>query len=105
NDVAGFVDLTALNRRGVAKGPTDRLRQGFSTVNDEEPRHRRIEATLDQIIDKRLDGCGVLRRTLGKAERVLVAPGIDTNRYHQNQVLSHVDAVDLDHYHIQSTHI
>ena len=50
--VAGLVDLTALDRRG----------QGLRAVDDEEPRHRRVDPALDEIVNEGLDGRGVLMR-------------------------------------------
>jgi hypothetical protein len=47
--VAGFMDLTALDRRSVDKGSADCLGQGFGTVDDEQPRYRRVEPALDEI--------------------------------------------------------
>jgi len=41
------VDLTALNGSRSSKGSTDRLRQGLCAVDDEEPRHRWIDAARD----------------------------------------------------------
>jgi hypothetical protein len=37
HDVAGLVDLTALDRRGASEGSADRLGQGLRAVDDEEP--------------------------------------------------------------------
>ena len=55
-----------------------------------------------RIIDERLDGRGVLRRPLDEAERMLVALRIDTDRCDQDQILVHVNAVDLDHQQIKA---
>ena len=65
------MDLTALDRRGASEGSADRLGQGLRAVDDEEPRHGRVEPALDEIVDQRLDGRGVLRRTFGEAKRML----------------------------------
>ena len=73
HDVASLVDLTALDRARRAEGAPDRLGQRLGAVDDEQPRHRRIEPALDQIVDQRLDHRGVLGRTLDQAERMLDA--------------------------------
>ena len=78
------MDLTALDRRSVTKGSADCLGQGLRTVDDEQPRHRRVKPALDEIVDERLDGRGILRRTLDEAERMLVALRIDTDRCDQD---------------------
>jgi hypothetical protein len=72
-------------------------RWGLCAVDDEESRHRRIEPALDQIVDERPDGRGVLSRTFDKAERMLVALRVDTDRHDQDQIFVDVNAVDLDH--------
>ena len=90
------MDLTALNGSRSSKGSTDRLRQGLCAVDDEEPRHRWIEAALDEIVDERLNGHGIFRRTLGQTKRVLVAIRVDTDCRNQDQVFVHMNAVDLD---------
>ena len=48
------MDLTALDRRGSSEGPADRLGQGLRAVDDEQPRHRRIEPALDPIYARKL---------------------------------------------------
>ena len=58
-NVAGLVDLTALDRRGASEGPADRLGQGLRAVNDEEPWHRRVEPALTRL-SMGLHGRGVL---------------------------------------------
>ena len=62
HNVAGLVDLTALDRRGASEGSADRLGQGLRAVDDEEPRHRRVDPALDEIVNEGLDGRGVLMR-------------------------------------------
>jgi hypothetical protein len=71
----------------VAEGSADCLGQGPGAIDDEQPQHRRIEPALDQVVDERLDGRGVLRRTLDEAERMLVTLRVDANRRNQNQIL------------------
>ena len=97
HNVAGLVDLTALDRRGVSEGSADRLGQGLRAVDDEEPWHRRVEPALDKIVDEGLDGRGVLRCALDQAKRMLGARRVDTDRRDEDQILVHVNAVDLDH--------
>ena len=59
------MNLTALDRRGTAEGSADRLGQGLGAVDDEEPRHRRVEPALDQIIDEGLAFlCGITTPSL-----------------------------------------
>ena len=94
-----------MDRRGTAEGSADRLGQGLGAVDDEEPRHRRVEPALDQIIDQRLDGRGVFGRSLGKAERMLVALRVDTDRCNQDRIFVHVNAIDLDHQQIEAGEI
>src|SRR4029077_20427367 len=55
HNVAGLVDLTALDCRGSSEGSADCFGQGLGTVDDEEPRHRRVEPALDEIVDERLN--------------------------------------------------
>ena len=84
------------------KVSADCLGQGLGAIDDEQPRHRRVEPALDQVVDERLDCRGVLRRTLDEAERMLVTLRVDANRRDQNQILVHVNAVDLDHQQIET---
>ena len=63
------------------------------------------EPALDQIIDQRLDGRGVFGRSLGKAERMLVALRVDTDRCNQDQIFVHMNAIDLDHEQIEAGEI
>src|SRR5580704_1548998 len=51
HNVAGLVDLTALDCRGSSEGSADCFGQGLRAVDDEEPRHRRVEPALDEIVD------------------------------------------------------
>jgi hypothetical protein len=62
------MDLTPLDRRGATEGSADCLGQRLGAIDDEQPRHRRVEPALDQVVDERLDCRGVLRRTLDEAE-------------------------------------
>ena len=63
HDVAGLVDLAALDRRVAPEGPPDRLGQRLGAIDDEQPADRRIEPALDQVVEQRLDH----RRVLGGA--------------------------------------
>ena len=74
----------------------DGFRQGLRAIHDEEPGHRRVEPTLDEIIDQRLDGRGVLRRALDERQRVLVTHAIDADGRHQHQTIADMKPVDLD---------
>ena len=53
HNVASLVNLTTLDRRGASEGSADRLGQRLRAVDDEEPRHRRVEPALDEIVDER----------------------------------------------------
>ncbi len=44
---------------------------------------------------------GVLRCALDEAKRMFVAHGVNADRRHQDQILVHVNAVDLDHQQIE----
>ena len=44
------------------------------------------EPSLDEVVQQRLDGCGVLRRTLDESERMLVAIGVDADGGEQHEV-------------------
>ena len=105
HNVAGLVDLTALDRRGSSEGSADCFGQGLRAIDDEEPRHRRVEPALDEIVDECLNGRGIFRCTLGEAERMLVALCIDTECRDQDQIVVHVNAVDLDHQQIEAGEI
>ena len=59
HNVAGLVDLTALDCRGSSEGSADCFGQGLGAVDDEEPRHRRVEPALDEIVDERLNSRGI----------------------------------------------
>src|SRR6202023_4276023 len=54
HDIAGLVDLAALDRRVASKTAPDRPRQRLRAVDDEQTRHRRIEPALNQVVDERL---------------------------------------------------
>ena len=75
--VARLVDLTALDRRVGAEGPTDDLTQRLGPVDDEQPADLRVEPALDQIVDQLLHHGGVLGRSFDQAERMFVAVPID----------------------------
>src|SRR4051812_1912601 len=86
-NVAGLVNLAALDRRVLAKRATDRLGQGLGAVDDEQPHHRRIEAALDQAVEQRLNRGGILGGPLDQPQRVLFPRGVDADRRDQDQVL------------------
>ena len=75
----------------VLRGLGQRLRP----IDDEQPGHARIEPPTGQVVEQRLDHGGVLGRSLGHCENVLVALSIDADRHHQDMV-SHMETVDLD---------
>src|SRR5258705_331001 len=95
HDVASLVNLAPLNQRLAPEAAPDRFRERLRTVDDEQPWHRRIEATRDEIVDQRLHHGGVLGRAFNEPERVLYAVAVDADRCHQHQFTGHVDAVDL----------
>src|ERR1700674_5865682 len=94
-NIAGLVNLTPLNRRVVTEVSANGLRQGLRSINDEQPRHRRIKPALDKILDQGLNGRGTLRRAFGKAERMLVPLRIDADRCHEGHILVHMNAADF----------
>jgi hypothetical protein len=96
------VNLTTLDRRGASEGSADRLGQRLRAVDDEQPRHCRVESARDEIVDERLNGRRIFRCTLGEAERMLVALCIDTERRDQDQIFVQVNAIDLDHQQIEA---
>src|ERR1039457_892916 len=91
HDVPSLVDLAALDRRVAPEAAPDRLGERFRAVDDEQTRHRWIEAALDQVVDQRLHHSAVLGRTLDQPERVLDALAIDPERRHQHEMLADVD--------------
>ena len=105
NDVARFVNLTALDRRVAPERSSDRLRKRLRTIDDEQPRYRRIKPALDQVVDERLDHRRVLGRTLDKPQRVLHPVAIDPDRCHKHEVVDDVDAVDLYNQNVQAREI
>src|SRR6516225_8586913 len=51
--------------------------QTLRAVDDEQPTHRRVKPTLDQIVDQRLHDSGIFGRPFNQAERMLVAVAVD----------------------------
>src|SRR6478672_8694359 len=49
HDVAGLVNLAPLNQRLTPEAPPDRFRERLRSVDDEQPRHRRIEPARDRL--------------------------------------------------------
>ena len=90
--VTGLVNLTALDRRMPAEGRADHLGQGLCALG--------IEAAFEQVIDERLYDNGVLGGSLDEAEWMLVAFPVDTQRADQDQVVTDVQPIDLDHHKI-----
>ena len=101
HDVASLVNLAPLNERVASEGPPDRFRERLRSVDDEQPRHRRIEPARDEIVDERLHHGGILGRAFNEPERMLHAFAVDADRRHQHEVAGHVDAVDLHHQEVE----
>src|SRR5712691_4281479 len=101
HDVASLVNLAPLNQRLTPEAPPDRFRERLRPVDDEQPRHRRIEPARDEIVDQGLHHGGVLGRAFNEPERMLHAFAVDADRRHQHQLAGHVDAVDLHHQEVE----
>ena len=95
------VNLAVLDRRIAPEGAPDRRRQRLRSVDDEQARHGRIEPPVDEIGDQRSRRRRVFRRALDKAERMLFPRRVDADRRHQQRVVGHVDAVDLDDHEVE----
>src|SRR5262249_23679677 len=93
--VATFVNLASLNGCVPPKGAPDRLGKRLRTVDDEQPRPRWIDASLNQVVDQCLHHRGILGGTFHEPERMLDALTVDTNGGHQHQVLGNLHAIDL----------
>jgi hypothetical protein len=102
HDVARLMDLTALNGDVAPEACTDRFGKGLRAVDDEKALHSRIEAAFDEIVDQRLNGCGVFRGPLDDTRRMLVAIPVDADRRGEGHVRVHVNAVDLDHQQVEA---
>ena len=77
HDVASLVNLAPLNQRLTPEAAPDRFRERLRSVDDEQPRHRRIEPARDEIVDERLHHGGVLGRAFNEPERMLHAFAVD----------------------------
>src|SRR3979490_1925482 len=95
------MDLAALDRRVAPEAAPDRLGERLRAVDDEQTRHRWIEAALDQVVDQRLHHGAVLGCPFHQPERVLEALAIYSERCHQHEMLTDVDAVDLHHHDVE----
>src|ERR1700722_15670161 len=73
----GIMDLAALDRRVASEAAPDRLGERLRAVDDEQTRHRWIEAALDQVVDQCLHHSAVLGCPFHQPERVLEALAID----------------------------
>src|SRR4051812_43630738 len=60
-----------------------------------------VQPALDQIVQQRLHHGRILRGSLDQAQRMLDPVAIDADGGQQRQVLGDMDAVNLDHQHIQ----
>jgi hypothetical protein len=100
-DIAGFMNLAALDRRMGAECPTDHFAQRLGAINDEQPADFRVEPALNQVVDQRLHHSGILSRPLDQTGRVLVAFSINAEGGDQHQVVADMQAVDLDRQQIQ----
>jgi hypothetical protein len=58
-----FLDLAALNERGLPSMPTDRRMQSLASVQNIQSRRAEILAALQQIAQQ----CGYYRRVLGRS--------------------------------------
>src|SRR5271163_1872795 len=72
------MDLAALDRRVAPEAAPDRLGERLRAVDDEQTRHRWIEAALDQVIDQRLHHGAVLGCPFYQPERVLEALAVES---------------------------
>src|SRR5580700_2096450 len=95
------MDLAALDRHVAPEAAPDRLGERLRTVDDEQTRHRWIEAALDQVVDQRLHHSAVLGCPFHQPERVFEALAIDPERRHQHEMLTDVDTVDLHHHDVE----
>src|ERR1700723_2738938 len=95
------MDLAALDRRVASEAAPDRLGERLRAVDDEQTRHRWIEAALDQVVDQCLHHSAVLGSPFHQPERVLEALAIDPERRHQHEMLTDVDPVDLYHHDVE----
>src|SRR5580700_7966913 len=95
------MDLAALDRRVAPEAAPDRLGERLRAVDDEQTRHRWIEAALDQVIDQRLHHGAVLGCPFHQPKRVLEPLAIDPERRHQHEMLTDVDAIDLHHHDVE----
>ena len=57
----------------AAEGAANDFAQRLGAVDDEQPTDRRVEPALDQIVDQRLDDCGIFGRPLDQAKRMPIA--------------------------------
>ncbi len=87
-ECCGPCGRTALDRCGTSEGSTECLRQSLRAFDNEEPRLGRVEPALDEIVNERLDGRGVLRCALDEAERMFVAHRVNTDRCDEDQISS-----------------
>ena len=92
DDVSAFMDLTALDRRGGAEGPADRLGEGFRPIDNEQPGDLGLEAAVGRIVEQGLHGRGVLGCPFGDPQHVLVALAVDPDRRDQ-EVVADLQAV------------
>src|ERR1017187_2533202 len=74
------MNLAALDCRIASEGSPNGLGKSLRTINDEKTRHARVETTRAEIVDERLHGCCIFRRTLDDAEWVFVARLVDAER-------------------------
>ena len=86
DNVAGLVNLAALDRRVAAESLADRLGERLGAVDDEEAADAGIEAALDQVVEQRLDRGGVLGSVLDDGQLELVARRVDPDGAHQDQL-------------------
>src|SRR5262249_31275970 len=92
-DVAGLVDLAALDHRRLTEDGADRFPQRLRAVEDDEQTPVRTQAAALQIREQILTDARVLRGAVPHAERVFLAIRGDPER-HDETVLTDVHAVD-----------
>jgi hypothetical protein len=85
DQVAGFMNLAALDRRLGAEGATDDFVQRLGAVDDEQPADLGIKPALDQVVDERLHDGGILGRSFDQRERMFVAFSINAEGSDQHQ--------------------
>ncbi len=95
-DVAGLVDLASLDRDIASEGYPNRLRQRLRAIHDEQPCNGRVETALDEIVEERLHGGGVLGGSVENRQRMLAAVTVNADGGDEHQIVADMQAVDLN---------